>query len=310
MYRYLLAGALLALAACSQGDSPLAPATDPDGRAELAQDGPLLGRILFSSYRNGGQADLYVMNADGTGQTRLTFTPEDEHLPAWSYDNQRIAFMRKRADGSNVLHQDIYVMDANGANGHWVSPTPNPVDLLDPEWSPDGSRIAVSAGQSLAWLDVATGALNYVKNGQGAAFNGITPSFDATGQKILFGSGQMVALRNVDGTGSAFTIAGPSNTRARYPTFSPDGQKIAFAAHDLDKAEAEIYVVGADGSGLTRLGSSPAEDTKPSWSPDGKQIAFTSNRGGQYQIYRMNVSGGRRTRLGIRGVTEVNPAYS
>ena len=49
------------------------------------------------------------MNADGTGQTRLTNNTEFDNYPAWSPDGTKIAFESQRLD--NV---DIYVMNANG----------------------------------------------------------------------------------------------------------------------------------------------------------------------------------------------------
>ena len=74
----------------------------PDGR-----------RIAFTTNRD-GNTELYVMNADGSGQRRLTRTPERfEGNPAWSPDGSRIAFQREglkprwaflvmNADGSGV----------------------------------------------------------------------------------------------------------------------------------------------------------------------------------------------------------------
>jgi Tol biopolymer transport system component len=308
MYRNLLFAALVSLAACSESETPLAPGGIAAGVAELAKAGPPVGRIVFSSLRNNNQADIYLMNADGTGVVQLTSSPDKEFGAAWSFDNQRIAFTRPRVDASNVVHSDIFVMDADGTNGHFVSPTPNSVDLFDPAWSPDGSRIVVWTGlQELAFLDVATGAFSLTQ----PVLSGRNPSFDPTGTKLIWGGGLSVNVRNADGTGQTLQIEIPDNTTAQYPTFSPDGLNIAFAARDAVTGRADIYLVGATGGLFTRLTGSPsADDTKPSWSPDGKQIAFTSDRGGTYQIYRMNVSGGGRTRLSSSGATEVNPAYT
>jgi TolB protein len=69
-----------------------------------------------------------------------------------------------------------------------------------------------------------------------------------------------------------------------FPAWSPDGRRIAFARLE----EKQIYVMNADGSDerpLTHL--SNAEN--PSWSPDGAQIVFQSSRGGNFDIYAIDV---------------------
>ena len=68
-----------------------------------------------------------------------------------------------------------------------------------------------------------------------------------------------------------------------YPTWSPDGTRIAFhctmgGVNQNGTGDFEICVVNRDGSGLHRLTDTPGENTQPDWSPDGEWIAFESNR--------------------------------
>src|SRR5215211_1632578 len=49
------------------------------------------GQIAFVSLRDGND-EIYVMNADGSGQTRLTDDPANNLSPSWSPDGERIAF--------------------------------------------------------------------------------------------------------------------------------------------------------------------------------------------------------------------------
>ena len=57
------------------------------------------------------------------------------------------------------------------------------------------------------------------------------------------------------------------------PSWSPDGQQLAFAANE--RGQFEISVVGINGKGLHRLTDSTGDDIEPAWSPDGKLIAFS-----------------------------------
>jgi len=94
------------------GADDLDPAWSPDGR-----------RIAFAS-RRGNDLNIWVMNADGTGRKQLTTWSGDELEPAWSRDNKHLAFVRKRPDANQVLHWDVFLMDADGTHKHWARSTP------------------------------------------------------------------------------------------------------------------------------------------------------------------------------------------
>jgi len=85
-------------------------------------------RIAFESVRD-GNGEIYVMDADGSNQTRLTNNPADDGSPAWSPDGSRIAFYSDR-DGN----YEIYVMDADGSNQTRITNNPAGDAFLD--WSP------------------------------------------------------------------------------------------------------------------------------------------------------------------------------
>lgn len=69
------------------------------------------------------------------------------------------------------------------------------------------------------------------------------------------------------------------------PTFSPDGQRIAFIGTTGE--QSDLYVMQVDGTGLRRLTDDRYGDAQPAWSPDGRYIAFASERGPQTDLERM-----------------------
>jgi TolB protein len=99
------------------------PSWSPDGK-----------QLVFTTTRDKTQ-EIYVADADGTNQRRLTSDPSLKQHPCWSPDGKRIAFNDNR-DGNF----EIYVMDADGKNPRRL--TSHPAQDLHPVWSPDGKRLA------------------------------------------------------------------------------------------------------------------------------------------------------------------------
>ena len=80
-----------------------------------------------------------------------------------------------------------------------------------------------------------------------------------------------------------------------FPSWSPDGKRIAFSSdRKADAENFEIYVMDADGGNLQRLTENRVYDWTPSWSPDSERIAFMSEKDGNSEIYVMDTDGGNQ----------------
>lgn len=102
------------------------PVWSPDG-----------SKLAYTHMPNGGFADIFVINADGTGTpTNLTATGSAyENAPSWSPDGTKIAYR-----GEGPTSTDIFVVSSAG--GSRVNLTNNSAFEFDPTWSPDGSKLA------------------------------------------------------------------------------------------------------------------------------------------------------------------------
>lgn len=93
------------------------PAWSPDGT-----------RIVYTYTPSGGLADVYVMNTDGTGKTRLTNDSNDDMLPCWSPDGSRIAWSSARTGD-----WEIFVMTSTGGEATNLTNCPSAGDIY-PTW--------------------------------------------------------------------------------------------------------------------------------------------------------------------------------
>jgi Tol biopolymer transport system component len=227
-------------------------------------------------------ADLYLVNADGSGQIKLF----DDNLslslfPAWSPDGFKLAFVSNRDSNS-----EIYLINTDGTQT--VRLTENLVADTHPAWSPDGKHIAFASDRSgyseIYTMD--TNGSNVTRLTHTQASN-THPTWSPDGAFIAFSTNRdgywQIYRMNADGS-EPINLSNNPMSDDREPTWSPDGRWIAFASQQVKTRVQHIYVMNADGSrrlqltGNTSSTDQTASDFSPAWSPDSQWIAFCSYR--------------------------------
>ena len=253
-----------------------APDYSPDGQS-LAVAG---------ARRHQGHEVIYTMRADGSQQARLGTACSGNCLgndaPAWSPDAGQLAFLRLfrplvnhgpsevgllvgSADGSSERElQRFHIPGRAGREAH------------DPQWSPDGTRLA------FALVNV-----------------GARPK-------------PASAIYLLDVASAQFERLTPFRLNAGNPDWSPDGTRLVFNSSNESQAQAELYTINPDGSGLRRLRDEPrgSDAFDPVWSPDGSRVAFVRmSRRTVPHIWTMRANGTRLRRLTRGPLADFRPDW-
>jgi TolB protein len=252
-------------------------------------------RILFYSERD-GNAEIYVMNIDGTAPERLTFHSASDVDPDVSPDGRMIVFTSDR-DGD----RDIYTMPLAG--GEPTNLTQHDSADAWARWSPDGRRIAFHTNRD-GDFEIYTMAPDGSDVARVTSYEGFDLFADWTpdGAELLFRRDRDLWVANADGTAPHRLTQ--SEGGDQMAVASPEGGMIATGS-GRDGYFA-VYLMNADGSeqrSLTPLASG-ADTTGflngwPAWSRDGRlfMTSSSSETGGDPEIFVMNIDGSGRVRL-------------
>jgi dipeptidyl aminopeptidase/acylaminoacyl peptidase len=242
------------------------PAWSPDGSA-----------IAFTRWQgvrrdHAGDADVWIANADGSGQRALAGGEGWQWLPRWTPDGAFVS----------------YTEEVQG--GPWMSTGPVGRDTgfgpLGPAF--DAGSAAVRPDADLWRVSVSgTSAPQPIVVAPGDDRSG---TWSPTGDRVAFDATRdgntEIYIVDSDGSNPVRLTTNPAEDWA--PAWSPDGTRIAFASDRT--GIGQIYVMAADGSNVTQL-TDLADNIGPSWSPDGRRIAFQAWRTGEAEIWSMAADG-------------------
>jgi len=267
------------------------------GTPTLSPDGNLVAYVQGSGFLAG---DIHLVPASGGQPRRVTSDGRFLNGLAWTADGKEIVFASNRG----------------GLQRLWrISLSGGPPEPLNGVGEGANSPSIAAKGDRLAYLNGRVDANLWRMPGPG--WNGRRPTpvkviassrddfdgaFSSDGNRIAFGSDRSgnyeIWTCNSDGTNQT-QLTSLKAAVAGSPRWSPDGNAIAFDARL--EGHGDIFVIGADGRSLRRLTSDPSENNVPTWSRDGKWIYFSSNRTGNWQIWKAPSAGGTAVQVTKNG---------
>ena len=267
--------------------APLLPTATPTDEPTPTPGVPT-GRIVFDVATGNILPEIYIMNADGSNPTRLTFNDYQDDEADLSPDGRFIAY-ESRGSGQWM----IMVMGSDGSN---------PITLVPgrlPDWSPNGRYIAyetVEAPQRIGIYDVQSGSTRLLTS---TNQNSRSPSWSPDSQKLVImadtSNGWQLAI--VDASSGAQQFITSEQGSKRFPAWSPTGDLIAFNTVAADNSNPDhIWVIDTSGDNLRQL-TQEGKNGRPTWSPDGRFLVYNSNLSGSWLLYRIRLDGSERTAL-------------
>ena len=255
------------------------PTISPDGARIVA---PV---TRFAMAEDKGYTDLWMWNADGSGQRAFTTHAAGDSSPVFSPNGRFIAFTSQREDDRAP---QLYVISVDGGEARRL--TTLATGVQSPKWFPDGSRIAfvsrvfddlplAEQGKRLderaaskmtarVWDGAPVTAWDqYLDERQFHVFS--VPADGGEVQALTQPTGWALPRNAVQGTDSLFAIA-------------PDGLELAFVA-DSDPARNvvnnDVFTVAIGGKDATNhTQANKASDGNPLYSPDGRTLSFVQQR--------------------------------
>jgi TolB protein len=269
------------------------------GKPGIAQS-----RVAFSNDST-GHREIYIVDYDGAGLTRLTNDASLDLLPRFSPDGRFLVYTSYKNKNPDLFQMDLetgrvrLLSDIQGLN-------------VAGGFSPHGSRLlmTVSSGStpSIYLKFLKTGKMERLTHPEGADSS---PTFSPDGGQAAFvsdraGNPEIYLL-------DLLTLRSTKVTALNWcdsPSWAPTGEWIAFAGREIPEDPIDIFLTDMAGRQPARITRGEGSNEDPRWSADGRFIAFSSDRSGRYEIYVMDGDGSAPHRLVSLPGSSITPDWS
>lgn len=233
------------------GQDAFFPDWSPDG-----------GRIAFTIATK-SSAQIWSIKPNGSGLHQITHGSQLISVtPRWSPDGRRILLARSKPGGfcgdpiTTFSFCHIWVMNADGSNARQLTHNPRFSDF-DPEWSPDGTKIAFDSQRGARFSSL------WVMNADGGSAHAISPPNIQVGWPTWAPDGRHIAaftnndspapsvlvVLRPDGSDFHHLTGPPKGAVDIFPSWSPAGDRIAFARLTGNNGEGDVWTIKPDGTG-------------------------------------------------------------
>ncbi len=256
---------------------PSFPVAETSLTAGLGEDAknpswsPDSGTVVFQLYDSGdGDWEIYTIDVDGEGLTRLTNNDACDTRPLFTPDGRKIVFVRN-FDVSGNDHAEIWMMNPDGSHQEEISPAGDTVCRgARFSLSADGEKVVFIYSDSdkyLYELDIDDGTETELASD---AYPPESPKYSPDGSKILYrDSSYLLHVINSDGSGDIQL----EDDYVKWFDWSPDGRKIIYTHND--DSPYGLCLINPDGTGFEYLLETDDYCAGfPDWSPQGNWITF------------------------------------
>jgi TolB protein len=238
-------------------------------------------KIFYVKILGKDSKEIWMMDYDGANQHAVTHLGSISISPRVSPDNSRLAFATLGKYGFQLKMYSLLL-------GRYVNFPSGSSSAESPAWAPSGNELAYAAapeGSFDIWVADSNGNLgrritNFHRGTASPTYN------PKTGAQIAFISDRtglpQLYIMNSDGSGvQLMTDTGYASS----PSWSPDGQFIAFAWDRKYGPGApggqDIYIINVTTKVWTQFTHDGGRCDFPTWSPDGRHIAYANSTDGR-----------------------------